>query len=219
MTIATMPGNKNELAKLSFIGQAANQAAAMTAFKDYQDRKAEQTTRRHKTDLNLFCEYLNSKGIKAGDLFNDPGAWQGITWGLVKGFTLWMIKSGYAISSVNQRLSTVKIYSDLAAKAGIINPEGLAMIKSVSGYRGAEANNLNDKRIAAGIDTRIGYKKAQAVSITKEQARQLKTRENSPQGRRDSLLMCLLLDHGLRCGEVKILLVTDIDMGSGELRF
>jgi integrase len=38
-------------------------------------------------------------------------------------------------------------------------------------------------------------------------------------GRRDALLLCLLLDHGLRCGEVAGLTVNDVDLAAGELRF
>ena len=38
-------------------------------------------------------------------------------------------------------------------------------------------------------------------------------------GRRDALLMCLLLDHGLRVSEVADLQVTDLDLSRGLLRF
>jgi len=211
--------NNKQLANISAIGQAANQAAAETAFIDYQARKSDQTIRRHKADLALFAEYLESKGIPAGDLFSDPQAWQGITWGLVKGFVLWMLQNSYAVSSVNMRLSTVKVYAKLAAQAGVIETQELAMIRTVTGYRQKEAKNMNEKREAAGIETRTGHKKADPVTITKEQARALKKHPDTPQGRRDALLMALLLDHGLRCGEVAGLQVTDINLESGELIF
>ena len=57
------------------------------------------------------------------------------------------------------------------------------------------------------------------MSLTPEQARALKTQPNTPQGRRDALIMALLLDHGLRVGELAGLLVTNIDLRTGELRF
>jgi integrase len=69
------------------------------------------------------------------------------------------------------------------------------------------------------VPTRTGRKKAQAVSLKLEQARQLKDQPDTPQGRRDALLMCLLLDHGLRCGEVAGLQVTDFNLTAGELHF
>lgn len=47
----------------------------------------------------------------------------------------------------------------------------------------------------------------------------LQNQPDTPQGRRDTLLMCLLLDHGLRCGEVARLMITDLDLKTGELIF
>lgn len=215
----TINGN-NKLADIKRIGEAANEAAAMTAFIDYQSRKSSQTTRRHKADLALFTEYLNSKGIDTGDLFSEPQAWQVVSWGLVKGFVLWMLNNGYAISSTNQRLSTVKVYAKLATQAGSLKPEELAMIRTVAGYRLAEGKNIDDKRKAAGIETRQeNSKKEKWVSISPEQARRLKKQPNTPQGRRDALLMALLLDHGLRCGEIAGLNVTDINLEEGLLKF
>lgn len=52
------------------------------------------------------------------------------------------------------------------------------------------------------------------------QARFLKRGQpNTPQGHRDTVLFCLLLDHGLRCGEAALLKVEHIDFARWELRF
>ena len=68
--------------------------------------------------------------------------------------------------------------------------------------------------------TRKGTKKAQPVSINPTQAQTLKTMpDDSPQGRRDALLMCLLLDHGLRCGEIAALPADAINLSEGVLKF
>ena len=67
--------------------------------------------------------------------------------------------------------------------------------------------------------TRKGAKKAQPVALTPDQAARLKAQPDTPQGRRDALLLCLLLDHGLRVGEVAGLAVRDFDLAAGELRF
>lgn len=42
---------------------------------------------------------------------------------------------------------------------------------------------------------------------------------DTPQGRRDALVMCLLLDHGLRVGEIAILTLQAFDMKAGTFTF
>ncbi|MFQ5422082.1 MAG: site-specific integrase [Anaerolineae bacterium] len=44
-------------------------------------------------------------------------------------------------------------------------------------------------------------------------------RNESPQAYRDALMMCLLLDHGLRASELAPLKAGDIDLATGEMRF
>ena len=201
------------------LGQAANKAAAQNTFSDYQGGKAANTTRRHAADLVLFATFLESVGDAPGNLIEDPQAWRGITWGLVKAFVAWMLKQGYATSTVNMRLSTVKVYAELAAKANTLEQNEAAMIRTIKGYRRAEAKHKDEQREEAGIPTRTGRKKAQAVSISPNQAKALKAQPDTPQGRRDALLMCLLLDHGLRCGEVAGLTVDNFNLESGEMIF
>src|SRR5258708_16252000 len=75
--------------------------------------------------------------------------------------------------------------------------------------------NVDQSREVTGV----GDKKAQAVSISPEQAKQPEKQPDTPQGRRDALLMCLLLDHGLSCGEIAALTPDAINLGEGTLRF
>jgi integrase len=65
----------------------------------------------------------------------------------------------------------------------------------------------------------IGYKKAHHTSPSDAVAHQLNEHPDTPQGRRDTLLMCLLLDHGLRVGEVLLLQVADFDLKTPMLKF
>jgi integrase len=109
----------------------------------------------------------------------------------------------------------VKAYGRLAVKAGALSAEAYAMIRMVAGYSRKEGSHINERRDI----TRRGRKKAQPVHMDPKQARKLKHQPDTPQGRRDTLLMCLLLDHGLRVGEVARLQVTDIDLKAGEMRF
>lgn len=207
-------------AKQAQAGKMANDFAARSAFGDYQGRKAANTTRRQSADLALFADFLRSLDLEPGDLENDPEAWRGITWGLVDGFVRWQLVKGYAVGSVNIRLTTVKTYAKLATKAGVLPATESAMIATVKGYGHSEAVNLDKKREADELPTRKGDKKAAAVSITTEQAARLMSQpDNTAQGRRDNLLMALMLEHGLRVGEVAILKVTDLDAKTGTLTF
>lgn len=200
---------------LAIMGEAANQYAAQDVFTDYRGKISENTKRRQDADLRLFQEYLRQGGAAVCNLATDPNCWRGMTWGNLQGFVKWMLGQGYAIGSVNVRLSTVKRYCELAHKAGAIDTEAYIRIKGVIGYAHKEARNVDKNRER----TRTGVKKATAVSLTKEQADTLKRQPDTPQGRRDALLMCLLLDHGLRCGEVAILQVANFDLKAGTFSF
>ncbi len=200
---------------LTLAGQAANVAAARRAFDDYRSRRADQTLRRQDADLALFKEYLGEVQIEVGDLATEPGSWTGITWGIVEGFVPWQLKRGYAVGSVNVRLTTVKVYAKLAAKVGSIEPGEAVLIGAVKGYSHRESKRIDARRPVS----RVGLKKAHAVGLSRSQAVALKVQLDTPQGRRDALLMCLLLDHGLRCGEVAKLRVEDFDLEAQTLSF
>lgn len=202
---------------LATIGQVANEYAARNVFSDYQNGKAPNTLRRQKNDLDLFSAYLKEAGviIDANDLLNNPEAWKGTTQGLVKGFVRWLLQQGYAIGSINVRLSTVKLYCKLAADARIIPQPEYGMIQLVKSYSHKEGRNIDQQREV----TRKGLKKAAAVPISKEQASALKNQPDTAQGRRDALLMCLLLDHGLRCGEIADLKPEHFNLSDGTLVF
>ena len=207
---------------LADAGQQANEAAAATAFADYRARRANNTLRRQDAGLALFARYLreaSGEGPTGKALATDPEAWRGITWGLVDGFCKWALVKGYAVGTVNVRLSTVKTYAKLATKAGALDAQELAMIRTVSGYSRKEAKRIDERREEADIPTRAGDKKAEPVVLNKAQAAALKDQPNTPQGRRDKLLVCLILDLGLRCGEVAGLTVDAVDLKAGELTF
>ena len=205
-----LPG---ELSRL--IGERANQAAASSRFTDYRSRRAEQTLRRQDSDLELFREFLAICDVQTDDLSHEPAAWRPVTWGLVEAFVKWQIKQGYAVQSINVRLSSIKTYARLAMQAGVLLPQDYALIRSVQGYSYREQSRIDAKREV----TRIGLKKAEPVKLTPEQATMLKQQPDTPQGRRDAFLMCLLLDHGLRVGEVAGLSVSDFNIPEEQLRF
>lgn len=136
-----------------------------------------------------------------------PVAWRGVTWGLVEGFVKWLLNEGYSLASVNNRLSAVKVYSRLAVKAGMIPADEGALIREVRGYGATEGKRVNQQR----EQQRVGYKKEEALVLTVEQARLFKNQHlPTPQGIRDRLLICLLLDLGLRASEVAALTIADL---------
>src|SRR5688572_8279572 len=200
-------------------GQAANEQASRVAFGDHTSRKADNTIRRKRADLALFETFLQSVKVPARGLYDHPEAWRGVVWGLVEAFKVWMLQNGYAIGSINGRLSTVRTYARIAARAGAITAQESILIASVQGYANKEAKHVDDKRRADGMDTRKSNKKAEAVNIPADIAEALKQQLNTAQGRRDSLIMCLLLDHGLRVGEIAILTRKAFDMKAGTFTF
>lgn len=229
----TSTTDNRQLDQRRAIGAAFNQAAAAGVFADYRGRRSANTLKAQDSDLAVFTDFLlyatgrnlpEAEKKKIADLYArlniDPQAWAGITWGLVQAFINWQLDGGYAISSVNRRLSTVKKYAALATKAGALDPTEKAMIKDVTGYSRKEAVQLDHKRTEADTPTRRGVKKADHVSIDNRQADRLKRCDDgTAQGRRNAVLMCLLLDHGLRAGEAAGLLVEHINFESKDFTF
>lgn len=210
---AIQPLLPGELARQ--VGEQANQAAARSRFADYRSRRAAQTLRRQDSDLLLFREFLERVKVRTGDLSHDPGAWRVVTWGLVEAFIKWQLHSGYAIPSINVHLSSIKTYARLAMQAGTVTPQEYSLIRAVQGYTYREQARIDQKRPRK----RIGLKKEEPVKITPEEATALKQQSDTPQGRRDTLLMCLLLDHGLRVGEVAAIASRDINLTDSTLHF
>jgi integrase len=202
------------IAEPSAIGQVANQVARQTVLSDYQDRKSQQTLRRQRADIALFEQFLASAGHTAEYLASDLSKWHFVTWGLVEAFNRWQLTQGYATGSINVRLATIKVYVQLAAKAGHIPHQEFALTKTVQGYHQSDARNVDEKREQT---RRLDAKKAAPVSLSPVHAALLKKQPDSPRGRRDALLMCLLLDHGLRVGEVVDLDVSSVNLQSGQL--
>jgi integrase len=171
---------------------------------------ANQFSGKERKDLENYCEKQKESLpilYTAHYMQSVPAAWQGVTWGLVEGFVKWLLQQGYSIASVNNRLAAVKVYTRLAAKAGIIPATEHALIREVRGYGLTEGKRVDDIRAR----NRVGFKKEEAIVLTAEQARLLKQKHPpTPQGIRDRLLVCLLLDLGLRASEVAGLRVEDL---------
>ena len=225
---------------LETAGQIANKAAGHAIFNRYLSQKSANTLKRHSRDLELFAEFLLDVGIMpehGADFQTNPDAWRGVTWGLVEGFIAWQLQEGYAVTTVNARLSTVKVYAQMAVKAEAISREEGMLIQSVKGFSRSGAANVDAKRPQTRIEdvtyaykpdgqkqtivvNRRNTKKRRPVVLTKQDAELLRQpRNDSPQAVRDALLVNLLLDHGLRASEMALLKAGDINLMRGTIHF
>ena len=129
-----------------------------------------------------------------------------------------MLLQGYSIGTVNNHLSTIKTYAKLAVKAGVIPQQDYAMIRMVNGYSHKEGQRIDEQREASGLQTRLGKKKADFYVLSQDQEVELKTNcKRNEQGKRDRVLLILLLDLGLRVSEVTDLRADNFNPETGML--
>jgi integrase len=203
-----------EIVPVMSIGEVANLVARQSLLAEYRQSKSQQTLRRQRADIALFEAFLITAGSQIDGLHEELSKWKCVTWGLIKAFNLWQLEQGYATGSINVRLATVKSYCQLAMQAGYITGEDLALIQSVKGYRASVARNIDEKR---AVTRQENAKKALPVSLAPIHAKLLKSQPDESRGRRDALIMCLLLDHGLRASEVADLNVDSISLEAGQI--
>ena len=165
----------NGAESMSQAGKIANIYAERNVFANYAEKQADNTLRRQRADLGIFAVFLQSAGVQhvpeADALMTQPDAWRGVTWGIVEAFRNWQVAQGYAVGSVNVRLSTVKTYARLATKAGVLTTTELALIRNVEGYNRKEAKRIDERR----GQSRTGHKKAHSVSLTRSRLTRSRT--------------------------------------------
>jgi len=208
---------QNNSSSLSLFVSQADQAAEDHVFSDFVTRKSKNTQRTHAAAIKLFASFIaDYTGDPAPLLHQRPDAWAWVSFGVVQAFVLNLLNQGYAINSINQRLSTIKTYAGLAHQTGHIDTAGYMRIKAVSGFTRREGRERDRQR----PKTRIGHKKATTTEITADQAKAFKTLpdEYTAVQARDCLLFCLLLELGLRVSEVAILQLSAVDMDKGLIR-
>ncbi|MGZ3622928.1 MAG: tyrosine-type recombinase/integrase [Ktedonobacteraceae bacterium] len=220
---------------LELAGIVADQLALSDTFAEAHAIWTANTRRRYINDLKLFSDFLSSAGINRSSetLFKDAEAWRGMSFGLLKGFKLWLEQCGYATGTIKGSISTVHVFCRLAgpgpAGAGVLDEASLASILTVKGTSGRKARNLDEARKHKQIPTRKGHKKAIPTQLTPVQAVTLKkvtTHPGQPRTRehdmlltyRDALLMGLFVEHALRCSEVALLTIDSIDLYRDTIR-
>jgi len=211
---------ESQLTPFDLVRETADRIAGSHVLDDYQQSLAQHTRTAQRWDLRIFAHYLVAAGALAEEscaeqaerLASEIASWRGIGYGIVSGFVRWQLAQGYAVASVNRRLATIKQFVSLAQQAQVIPAEDAQRITHIRGLRHKQGVHLDSQREVA----RRGGKKAQPLEIPLELARRLKHEHpDTPQGRRDAALMCLLLDHGLRVSEVADVQVNDFALDGG----
>jgi integrase len=211
-------GEQTPLARAARVADSIAQAQTL---EDYRTGKAENTLARQRDDIALFESYLAEAGVGIEGMVDDLRPWADVSHGLVSGFVRWQLGKGYSVGSVNVRLSTVRTYARLAAKAGYLATTAYQEITLIRTISGREGRNIDEGRKVS----RVGHKKAEPVAISPSHVALIKSRlrelarEGDSLAVRDWLLFCLLADHGLRCSEVAGLSGSSIDTSTGLLKF
>ncbi len=213
---------------LALAGLAADHASRTDTFAEYHAGQSDNTRAAQLDALKCFSIYLAEAGIErqAQDLYQDAEAWWGMSAGLLKGFRKWLLEQGFAIGTLNHRLSIIRQYCRLANTAGTIPDEVLELVLAVKGYGGKTGRNLDVDRTRRSVPTRKSTRKVAPTPVSKAQALRLKTettRPKHPRRRkhdalleaRDALLMGLFIEHAFRVSEVAGLNVEDFDLEQG----
>lgn len=244
LTVAQSPqalSTYSDTDKLVAAGKIANGMAQDNVFGEHLQYKSEETKKSYKAALKLFSQALGEIGINRSvdNLMDDPEAWRGVTWAIVKGYRDVLMNGGlnkmakdkdtgemveavdkngqpiplfFAVSSVNQRLSIVRKMADLAGQADVIPTEEQLKIRGVKGYTSKTGKRADETREAA----RISNQKDASNFLTKQQVSQLlESLPETPQGRRDQLMLAMLAYLGMRVSELAGMKISDIDLSLG----
>ncbi len=173
------------------------------------------TRQRHEDELKVLLKYLAHKRIipVSGNLETDLFLWKVWTREQVLDFVAWMRTQGYAQESIITCLYTIKTYCRMASEVGILSTSEYGRIRAIQLEK--------DKQPVSGDITRpsrpLSKKKPSPLPISASQAERLLQQPNTPQGARDGLLLCLLLQQGLWPMEIATLPVDAIDLSTGTL--
>jgi site-specific recombinase XerD len=212
-------GPRNLVPTSSFdLGKMADELARDNQLANHQAGLSPNTRRRQRAEIAQFEAYMGLTGM-----YDDLAQWQYVTFGIIESYKKKLLLDGYRISTINLRLATITSYCDLAAKAGYydVKPDDseevrqrknnqYALICSVKGISARSAIYVDDDRKKAGLDTAKSTKKHKPTALKPAHVEKLKDQPDTPDGRRDRLIICLLFDHGLRCSEIVALDVASI---------
>lgn len=223
-------------------GAKFDQFARGNVFERWRMETSRNTLRRKAAACDKYAEYIRYIGTQTGmaEIVQESGrieafgealrtgdgelhadVWCSLTFGLVEGFQGWLLQNGYSVGTVNNRISTLRSFAELAFQAGCLDHEAYLKINGVKGIGRKGAARIDENRREADIPTRVGAKKAKAVEFSINEAVGLieMIDGTSGQGRRDRVILTLLLEHGLRVSEVSAIKTDDVHVAEGWFQF
>ncbi len=229
-TAITVPGTDSlygdDMQQASCLAHLFRQQTS-SPFQEYHEKSTPNTRDRQRFDLLNFTAYLAGTGVSrtVDQLYHDAHAWTGISEPLVFGYRAWLRQEGYAIGTINMRLSTIRAYCALAWKVGALSEQDYKLIQTVKSYNMKEGCTIDAARAEQGLPTRKSTKKAMPAPVSTGKAQRLKHETTHPARKRrqrdvileakDALMMGLFIEHAFRVGEVVGLDIEHFDHASG----
>jgi integrase len=176
-------------------------------FAPYYKPLAERTRKRQWRELAALRAFLLQLGILIGNLATDAASWSKMNINLVRAYVMHLKEQHYTASSITMQLYTIKTYARLAMEASYL---------PTSEYE--QINRLQAPPDIEG-ELRRGEKRGTYLDLSDEQVRQLLDQPDTRQGRRDQLLLALLLRCGLWPREIAALDRHSINTQEGTLTF
>jgi integrase len=200
-------------------------------FSNYRKRLSSHTIRSQNIVFDRFVDFLIESGNCSNcglannrDILRDLIAANPTTWGsfnstVIKAYVNWLELRGYSVSSINLSIVVIKKYLKIAFQSGIIPKAEWKLISNIKNISEKDAIELDEKRVNQNIPVKIGKKRPLSrLVLTKQQVEQLKSFPiDTYGGRRAKLIMCLLLDQGLRAEEIGLLRTENIDIRAGTM--
>src|SRR5690606_2047069 len=119
-----MPNKPNRFASedkndgVDFVRKFTRNQYVQNSFLQYRQHLSPHTIRSLLQTMDAFQQYLNeAENIKL-DISNDPSVWSNITAEIINKFIQRLITQGFAISTINLRISFIKKYATIAFHTG-----------------------------------------------------------------------------------------------------
>lgn len=168
---------------------------------------ASRTRKRQARELASLRAFLLDQGHAIGNISNEPIGWSRMQATFVKEYVEYLRNEHYQPSTIDKQLDTIKIYARLAMNAGYLPQQEYEQI-----------HRIQAPPATAG-EPRRGEKRSQYLDLSDEQVQQLLKQPDTREGRRDKLLLALLLYCGFWPREIAALDRHSIALKEGTITF